>query len=67
MRVPVWLVYLSAALCEAGAFVFRTRAPFTRDFISIGRVSHWGDTRRTRAELLPELRCPTLESGLSTL
>ena len=23
MRVPVWLVYLSAALCEAGAFVLR--------------------------------------------
>jgi nucleoside-diphosphate-sugar epimerase len=67
MRVPVWLVYLSAALCEAGAFVFRTRAPFTRDFIRIGRVSHWGDTGRARAELLPDLRYPTLESGLSTL
>jgi len=67
MRVPVWLVYLSAALCEAGAFVLGTRAPFTRDFISIGRVSHWGDTGRARAELLPDLRYPTLESGLSTL
>ncbi len=67
MRVPVWLVYLSAALCEAGASVFGTRAPFTRDFIRIGRVSHWGDTTRAREELLPELRYPTLESGLSTL
>ena len=67
MRVPVWLVYLTAGLCEAGAFVARTPAPFTRDFIRIGRVSHWGDTRRARQELLPELRYPTLESGLSTL
>lgn len=67
VRVPIWLVYLSAALCEAGALVFRTRAPFTRDIIRAGRVSHWGDTGRARAELLPELRYPTLESGLSTL
>jgi nucleoside-diphosphate-sugar epimerase len=67
MRVPLWLVYLSAALCEAGAFVLRTPAPFTRDFIRIGRVSHWGDTRRARAELVPELRYPTLDSGLTTL
>jgi nucleoside-diphosphate-sugar epimerase len=67
MRVPLWLVYLSAALCEAGAFVLRTPAPFTRDFIRIGRVSHWGDTRRARAELVPELRYPTLDSGLATL
>jgi nucleoside-diphosphate-sugar epimerase len=67
MRVPVWLVYLTATLCEVGAIVARTRAPFTRDFIRIGRVSHWGDTRRARAELVPELRYPTLESGLSTL
>jgi len=67
MRVPLWLVYLSAALCESGAFVFSKPAPFTRDFIRIGRVSHWGDTRRARAELISELRYPTLESGLSTL
>ena len=62
-RVPLWLVYLSAALCEAGAFVSGTPAPFTRDFIRIGRVSHWGDTRRARAELISELRYPTLELG----
>lgn len=67
MRVPVWLVYLSAALCEAGAFVLGTPAPFTRDFIRIGRVSHWGDTRRAREDLVPVLRYPTLDSGLSTL
>lgn len=33
----------------------------------IGQMSHWGDTRRARAELLPELEHPTLASGLTTL
>jgi nucleoside-diphosphate-sugar epimerase len=67
IRVPVWLVYLTATLCELWATVAGTRAPFTRDFIRLGRVSHWGDTRRARAELIPQLRYPTLTSGRSTL
>jgi nucleoside-diphosphate-sugar epimerase len=29
--------------------------------------SHWGDTGRARAELIPELLYPTLETGLATL
>lgn len=62
LRVPMWLVYLTAALCEAGAFVGRTPVPFTRDFMTIGRVSHWGDTRRARAELVPELRYPKFDA-----
>jgi nucleoside-diphosphate-sugar epimerase len=67
LRVPSWMVYATAALCEGFALVARTRSPFTRDFIRIGRVSHWGDTRRTREELIPELVYPTLASGRSTL
>jgi nucleoside-diphosphate-sugar epimerase len=67
LRVPIWLVYTAAALCELCATVARTRSPFTRDFITIGRVSHWGDTRRAREALIPELVYPTLESGLATL
>jgi hypothetical protein len=39
----------------------------TRDFFRIGRVSHWGDTRRARRELIPELIYPTLSKGLTTL
>ncbi len=66
-RLPDWMIAAAATLCEAFALVFRTRAPLTRDFIAIGRVSHWGDTTRARAELLPDLAYPTLESGLSTL
>ena len=67
LRVPVWLVYLMASLCESFASIARTKSPFTRDFIRIGRVSHWGDTRRAREELIPELVHPTLTSGRATL
>lgn len=67
LRVPVWSVYAAATLCEMAATLARKPAPFTRDFIRLGRVPHWGDTRRARAELLPTLRYPTLEDGLETL
>jgi nucleoside-diphosphate-sugar epimerase len=67
MRVPIWSVYATAISCEIGASIFGTRAWFTRDFITLGRVPHWGDTTRTRRELLPALRYPNVESGLSTL
>ena len=67
IRLPFWSIYATAWLCEAFALVARTRALLTRDFVRLGRVSHWGDTRRAREELIPELRYPTLESGLSTL
>ena len=67
IRLPAWMFHLAATLCELFATVARTPSPLTRDFIRIGRVSHWGDTRRTREELLPKLEYPTLASGLSTL
>ncbi len=66
-RVPVWSVYAAAALCEIAAALARKPAPFTRDFIRLGRVSHWGDTARARAELLPALRYRSLDEGLETL
>jgi nucleoside-diphosphate-sugar epimerase len=66
-RVPFWSIVAAAAACEAGATIFRTRSPLTRDFVRLGRVSHWGDTRRARAELLPTLEIPNLEAGLHTL
>jgi nucleoside-diphosphate-sugar epimerase len=66
-RVPVWSVYAVAGLCEIAASLARKPAPFTRDFIRIGRVSHWGDTRRARKDLVPILRYRTLEAGLETL
>lgn len=66
-RLPLWLIYTAATLCELYATLAGTPAPLTRDFIRIGRVSYWGDTRRTRAELLARLEYPTLEEGLATL
>ena len=67
-RVPVWSIYAVAALCEIFAALTGRPAPLTRDFIRIGRVSHWGDTRRARKELIPDdLRYRTLDDGLATL
>ena len=66
-RTPIWTIYVVAAFCELFAAIARKPSPLTCDFITIGRVSHWGDTRRARAELIPKLRYPTLDDGLSTL
>lgn len=66
-RVPLWTIQGAARLCEYHALLFGGIAPLTRDFITIGRVSHCGDTTRTRRELLPDLVHPSLDSGLETL
>jgi nucleoside-diphosphate-sugar epimerase len=67
VRIPFSIIYSAAWLCECAAMIARTPSPLTRDFIQLGRVSHWGDTGRARKELIPELVYPTLETGLSTL
>jgi len=67
IRVPYWTILAAAQLCELFAIAMKRSSPLTRDFVRLGRVSHWGDTRRARRELIPELQYPTLESGLSTL
>ena len=66
-RTPLWTIYAAASLCELFGAITGRPSPLTRDFITIGRVSHWGDTRRAREELIPELTYPTLKDGLSTL
>ena len=66
-RVPYPFIHAAAAICELGAAVAGTPSPLTRDFVRLGRVGHWGDTRRAREELIPDLLYPTLESGLATL
>ena len=67
VRIPFCAIYGAAWLCECVATVTRAPPPLTRDFVRLGRVSHWGDTRRAREELIPQLAYPTLETGLSTL
>lgn len=66
-RVPLWSVYVVAWLCETLATIFRTRTPFTVDFIRIGRVPYYCDTSRMKAELLPKLKYPTLKDGIGIL
>lgn len=66
-RIPFSMIYTAAWLCECFAMIARTPSPLTRDFVRLGRVSHWGDTGRARKELIPELLYPTLETGLATL
>lgn len=66
-RIPVWLIYGAAGLCELFGLIAHQASPLTRDFIRIGRVSHYGDTERARKELIPVLQHPTLQSGLETL
>jgi nucleoside-diphosphate-sugar epimerase len=67
LRVPFPAIYAAASLCEGVAMIAGTPSPLTRDFIRLGRVPHWGDTARARAELIPQLSYPTLETGLGTL
>ncbi len=67
IRMPLWMIYTAACLCELFAAIANRPSPLTRDFVRIGRVSHWGDTTRAREELIPKLEYPTLEAGLSTL
>ncbi len=66
-RMPLWLIYAAAWLCELFGTIAKKPSPLTRDFIRIGRVCYWGDTRRAREELTPDLEYPTLETGISTL
>ncbi len=66
-RIPFSMIYAAAWLCEGVATIAGTPSPLTRDFVRLGRVSHWGDTGRARKELIPQLSYPTLDTGLSTL
>lgn len=66
-RAPAAAFYAAAALTEAFAAVFRTRAPLTRDFIRIGMASYVMDTSRMKAELLPQLKYPKLVDGTGLL
>jgi len=66
-RMPLRLIYFAAWLCEFQSSLFKTKSPLTRDFITIGRCSYYGDTTRMRTELLPVLKYPTFREGKTTL
>lgn len=65
--MPLWLIYTAAELCELYSKFTGSVSPLTRDFIEIGRVSYYGDTERTRQDLLPVLKYRTIADGISTL
>lgn len=67
LRLPSWTFFLAAAAVEAFALLTGSPAPLHRDFMRIGMVSHVGDTRRMKEDLLPRLAYPTLEDGLPLL
>lgn len=66
-RLPVWCILLAARIVEIYAKIFRTKSPLTKDFIRIGMVSYTGDTARMKEDLLPELKYPSINEGISTL
>lgn len=66
-RMPVWMIFTAARLCELWSAAFYTRSPLTVDFIRIGMASYYGNTSRMRRELLPELTYPTFREGIDTL
>lgn len=62
-RMPLWMIYSAAGTFECVSALFGVPSPLTKDFLDIGRVSYYGDTRRMREELLPKLKYPTMKDG----
>ncbi len=62
-RMPDAMIYGAARLFEATSTLFHVASPLTRDFLDIGHISYYGDTRRMRADLLPRLKYPTMRDG----
>lgn len=65
-HMPLGLIMTFAKCCEIYSSIFKTRSLLTRDFIKIGYVSYYGDTKRMKEELLPELKYKTFKGGLET-
>ena len=63
-RMPNWIIMTAAQVFELFSALFGTRSPLTKDFVTIGQVSYYGDTTRMRNELLPKLKYKTFEDGL---
>ena len=62
-RMPDWVIASAARLSESVAGLTGLPSPLTGDFLRIGQVAYYGDTRRMRQELLPVLRYPTMREG----
>lgn len=66
-RLPVWMFYMAATICETAARMLQTAAPLNRDIIKAGMTSCVADNSRMTRELLPVLGYPTFEQGIKLL
>jgi hypothetical protein len=64
--MPGWMIMTAARGFELFSALFGTRSPLTKDFVTIGKVSYYGDTERMKKDLLPELKYKTFKEGLET-
>ncbi|PXV60950.1 nucleoside-diphosphate-sugar epimerase [Dysgonomonas alginatilytica] len=64
-RMPLWMIMTAAHCFEFYSSISGKISPLTRDFIKIGRVSYYGDTKRMRQELLPSLKYRTYMEGIT--
>ncbi|MCF8299387.1 MAG: NAD(P)-dependent oxidoreductase [Saprospiraceae bacterium] len=67
LRMPVGVLMFVARSFELFSFLFGVKSPLTRDFVTIGMVSYYGDTKRMRTELLKDLKYRTFKEGIDTL
>ncbi|HQJ90455.1 MAG TPA: NAD(P)-dependent oxidoreductase [Paludibacteraceae bacterium] len=66
-RMPMWMIRTAACFFERVSLLTGWRAPLTQDFITIGKVSYYEDTKRMKEDLLPELKYKTFKEGIETL
>jgi nucleoside-diphosphate-sugar epimerase len=66
-RLPAWMFHLAGFSVEMAALLLRTATPLNRDIVKAGMTSCVADNSRMKRELLPALRYPTLDQGISLL
>jgi len=66
-RLPEWMFHLAGFSVEMAALALRTAAPLNRDIVKAGMTSSVADNSRMKRELLPVLKYPTLQEGISLL
>lgn len=64
--MPLWMIYTAAWFSELISTIFRIKSPLTKDFIDIGRVNYYGDTRRMKDELIAKLKYRNMVEGKDT-
>jgi nucleoside-diphosphate-sugar epimerase len=67
LRLPAFVFYWTAILCETFATIFHTNTPLTRDIVTMGMTSVVADTSRMKNEISATLLFPTLKQGLSII